>query len=156
MQLNPYLSFDGRCEAAFKFYEKALGGKIVAKMTYGETPMKEQSPAELHGKIAHIRMSIGDTLLMGSDSPPNRYEPAKGITVMLGIDTPGRGGARIQGVVRGRHGYDGRSRRPSGLAVLGCCRTNSAYRGWSTASALTPDASCPSFLLVFVEVRPGG
>jgi PhnB protein len=89
MQLNPYLSFDGRCEAAFKFYEKALGGKIVAKMTYGETPMKEQSPAELHGKIAHIRMSIGDTLLMGSDSPPNRYEPAKGITVMLGIDTPG-------------------------------------------------------------------
>ena len=88
MQLNPYLSFDGRCEAAFKFYEKALGGKIVAKMTYGETPMKEQSPAELHGKIAHIRMSIGDTLLMGSDSPPNRYEPAKGITVMLGIDTP--------------------------------------------------------------------
>jgi PhnB protein len=89
MQLNPYLSFDGRCEAAFKFYEKALGGKIVAKMTYGETPMKEQSPAELHGKIAHIRMSIGDTLLVGSDSPPNRYEPAKGITVMLGIDTPG-------------------------------------------------------------------
>ena len=88
MQLNPYLSFDGRCEAAFKFYEKALGGKIVAKMTYGETPMKEQSPAELHGKIAHIRMSIGNTLLMGSDSPPNRYEPAKGITVMLGIDTP--------------------------------------------------------------------
>ena len=106
MQLNPYLSFDGRCEAAFKFYEKALGGKIVAKMTYGETPMKEQSPAELHGKIAHIRMSIGDTLLMGSDSPPNRYEPAKGITVMLGIDTPGRGGARIQGVVRGRHDYN--------------------------------------------------
>jgi uncharacterized glyoxalase superfamily protein PhnB len=35
MQLNPYLSFDGRCEAAFKFYEKALGGKIEAMMTYG-------------------------------------------------------------------------------------------------------------------------
>jgi len=46
MQLNPYLSFDGRCEAAFKFYEKALGGKIVAMMTYGETPMKDQVSAE--------------------------------------------------------------------------------------------------------------
>jgi PhnB protein len=88
MQLNPYLSFDGRCEAAFKFYEKALGGKIVAKMTYGETPMKDQSPANWHGKIAHMRMTIGDTLLMGSDSPPDRYEPAKGTTLTLGVDEP--------------------------------------------------------------------
>ena len=30
MQLNPYLSFNGQCEAAFKFYEKVLGGKIEA------------------------------------------------------------------------------------------------------------------------------
>ena len=28
MQVNPYLMFDGQCEAAFKFYEKVLGGKI--------------------------------------------------------------------------------------------------------------------------------
>jgi len=34
IQLNPYLPFAGRCEAAFKFYEKCLAGKIVAVMTY--------------------------------------------------------------------------------------------------------------------------
>ena len=28
MQINPYLFFDSNCEAAFKFYEKVLGGKI--------------------------------------------------------------------------------------------------------------------------------
>ena len=39
MQLNPYLFFDGQCEAAFKFYEKCVGGKIAAKVTYGESPM---------------------------------------------------------------------------------------------------------------------
>ena len=38
MQLNPYLGFNGQCEAAFKFYERCLDGKIVAMMTYGETP----------------------------------------------------------------------------------------------------------------------
>src|SRR5215510_8123308 len=38
MQLNPYLSFDGRCEEAFKFYEQCLGGKIVAMMTFGGSP----------------------------------------------------------------------------------------------------------------------
>src|SRR5260370_2110920 len=43
--LNPYLLFNGQCEAAFKFYEKCLGGKIVAKVTNGESPMaKGTSP----------------------------------------------------------------------------------------------------------------
>ena len=28
MQLSPYLFYNGNCEAAFKFYEKVLGGKI--------------------------------------------------------------------------------------------------------------------------------
>jgi len=38
MQANPYLFFDGRCEGAFKFYEKILGGKITAMMTYESAP----------------------------------------------------------------------------------------------------------------------
>ncbi len=88
MQLNPYLSFDGRCEEAFKFYEKALGGKIVAMMTYGETPMRDQSPAEFHGKIIHARLTIGDEVLMGGDAPPNHYQAPKGITVTLSNDDP--------------------------------------------------------------------
>ena len=33
MKLNPYLLFNGQYEAAFKFYEKCLGGKIEAMMT---------------------------------------------------------------------------------------------------------------------------
>jgi PhnB protein len=32
MQLNPYLLFNGQCEAAFKLYEKVLGGKIVSML----------------------------------------------------------------------------------------------------------------------------
>lgn len=30
MQMNPYLSFNGQCEAAFKFYEQCLGGQLGA------------------------------------------------------------------------------------------------------------------------------
>jgi uncharacterized glyoxalase superfamily protein PhnB len=36
VQMNPYLVFNGRCEAAFKFYEQNLGGKMEMMMTYGE------------------------------------------------------------------------------------------------------------------------
>ena len=38
MSLNPYLTFDGNCEEAFKTYEKVLGGKILAMMPHEGTP----------------------------------------------------------------------------------------------------------------------
>ena len=28
MQVTPYLSFDGQCEAAFKFYERCFAGRL--------------------------------------------------------------------------------------------------------------------------------
>ena len=37
-QFEPYLSFDGTCAEAMRFYEKTLGGKIEMSMTYGEAP----------------------------------------------------------------------------------------------------------------------
>ena len=89
MQLNPYLTFDGRCEAAFKFYEKVLDGKIEAMMTYGGSPMAEQTRSEWRNKIMHARLNVGDKMLMASDAPPDRYEAMKGIMVTLGIDDPG-------------------------------------------------------------------
>src|SRR5919112_5802116 len=88
MQLNPYLMFDGQCEAAFRFYEQALGGTIVAIMTFGESPMAEQTPAELRGQIMHARLIVGDTVLLGSDAPGERYEKMKGFSVALGVDEP--------------------------------------------------------------------
>jgi PhnB protein len=89
MQLNPYLTFNGQCEAAFKFYEKVLGGKIEAMMTYGSSPMAEQTRSDWRNKIMHARMTVGDKMLMASDAPPDRYEAMKGIMVTLGIDNPG-------------------------------------------------------------------
>ncbi len=38
MQSNSYLSFNGQCEAAFKFYEQLLGGKITFMQTWGDSP----------------------------------------------------------------------------------------------------------------------
>jgi PhnB protein len=88
MQLNPYLMFNGTCEEAFKFYEQALGGTIQAMMSHEGSPMEQHVPAEWRKKIMHARMTIGDEVLMGSDCPPDRYEPMKGFTVTLGVDDP--------------------------------------------------------------------
>jgi PhnB protein len=88
MQLNPYLSFNGRCAAAFRFYEKVLGGKIVMMMSYGQSPMADQTPPDLRDKVMHARLVAGDAVLMGSDAPPDRYQETKGVMVALGIDDP--------------------------------------------------------------------
>jgi PhnB protein len=88
MQANAYLNYDGRCEEAFKFYEKALGGKLQSLATFGETPMKEQVPPEWHGKVIHATLKIGDSLLMGSDSTPEYYKPMQGFSITISTDDP--------------------------------------------------------------------
>lgn len=84
MQLNAYLLFNGNCEAAFKFYEQHLGGKIEAMMTHAGTPAEAQTPPEWRDKILHARMSIGGTVLMGSDAPPGRQQTPQGFSISLG------------------------------------------------------------------------
>ena len=86
--MQPYLLFNDQCEAAFKFYEQCLGGKIEAMITNGNSPMADKIPAERHDKILHARLVVGDQVLMGSDCPPEHYEKPQGFSVSLNIDTP--------------------------------------------------------------------
>jgi PhnB protein len=85
MQMNPHLAFNGECEAAFKFYEKCLGGKIVTMMTYGDSPMAEQMPPAWRGKIVHATFVLGDHQLTGADVPPESYQKPQGFSVLLNI-----------------------------------------------------------------------
>ena len=88
MKLNPYLTFGGDCEEAFKVYEKVLGGKIVAMMPNEGTPAAEHVPAEWRKKIIHARLILDGVPLMGSDAPPDHYEPMQGFSVTLNIKEP--------------------------------------------------------------------
>lgn len=88
MQINPYLMFNGNCEAAFKFYEKVLRGKIEAMLPHEGTPAEGHVPAEWRKKIMHARLSFGDKVLMGSDSPPQFQEKMQGFSVSIGVSDP--------------------------------------------------------------------
>jgi PhnB protein len=87
MQLNPYLMFKGNCKEAFTFYQKVLGGKIIAMMTHGETPAAEHTKPEWQDKIIHARMTVGDQVLMASDAPAEHFEPMQGFSVSVNVDT---------------------------------------------------------------------
>lgn len=88
MQLNSYLFFNGQCEAAFKFYEQCLGGKIDAMLTHAGTPAEGQVPANWRDKIMHARLVVGDKVLMGSDAPPEHFQQPQGFSIALGVDEP--------------------------------------------------------------------
>jgi PhnB protein len=88
MQINPYLSFNGQCEAAFKFYEQCLGGKGLSFHKYGGSPMASQVPADWHDKVMHATLLVGDAAIMGADAPPSHFTAPQGFSVSIGIDSP--------------------------------------------------------------------
>jgi PhnB protein len=82
--LEPYLIFDGNCADAMRFYERTLGGKLEALMTFGESPVRDQMPPGAAGRVMHARLVIGDRALMASDGMLGEpYEGMKNFSVTL-------------------------------------------------------------------------
>jgi PhnB protein len=88
MKLNPYISlcFGGQCEAAFRFYEQCLNGTIAFMLTWGDSPLAAEAPPGWAAKICHATLKIGDTVITGSDVPPDRYEQPRGFSLVLDMN----------------------------------------------------------------------
>jgi len=87
-QAIAYLSFNGNCAEAMRFYEKALRGKLEVLMSGGQSPMAEHIPKEFADRILHARLALpgGGTLFAG-DCPANMpYEGIKGVS--MAVDYP--------------------------------------------------------------------
>lgn len=83
MDVAPYLSFDGTCAEAFDFYAKTLGGEVDFRMTYGESPMAEQTPDSHKGRIMYTSLRLGDRAIMGADAPPQWFSKPQGFSVAI-------------------------------------------------------------------------
>jgi len=86
VRISPYLVFDADCGDAFKFYQACLGGKLYV-MTFGESPMASETPADKHGLVMHANLELDDGALMGSDAPDGRYEQPVGTCVSIHVDS---------------------------------------------------------------------
>ena len=128
MELNTYITFGGQCEAAFRFYELVLGGKIITILTHANGPTAQHVPGHWHEKVMHARLQLGDRFLMGSDAPPSHYKPAQGFHVQIGVSDPAEAD-RIIAPWRRTGKKRCRSRRRSGPPDLACWSTNLAFHG---------------------------
>ena len=70
MHVEPYLFFNGRCEEAIEFYQRALGAELLFLMRNREAPAPP-APGELppgsDNKVMHATLRIGSNNIMLSD-----------------------------------------------------------------------------------------
>jgi PhnB protein len=90
MYVTPYIFFNGKCAEALAYYEKILGARVMARMTYGESPAREHVAKDLHDKVIHAAMMIGNTVVMAADdcTPDHAAGPSGGYSLTISVDTP--------------------------------------------------------------------
>ncbi len=87
MKLNTYLNYGGNCADAFRFYEKELGGKIGMMMTHDQSPDQTNVKPEWAKAVLYASITIGETVVMASDVPPERFQPMRSVYLCLGVDS---------------------------------------------------------------------
>ena len=85
MKLNTFLNFGGNCEAALRFYEQHLGGSITMLMRRAEQPNQPITWPGWENSIQYAVMDLGDTELVASDVPPDRFQPMRSVYLSLTV-----------------------------------------------------------------------
>ncbi|MGE0797682.1 MAG: VOC family protein [Lautropia sp.] len=114
MQFQPYLSFDGNCAEAMKFYEKLFGGKLETMMSFADMPAgaMDAKPGEGEGcmgsgeidpkRILHAALSFEGGMLMASDTMPGQpYEGMKNVGIAISFPTAARAKEVVDALAQG-------------------------------------------------------
>jgi len=87
MRLNTFLNYGGNCEAALRFYEQQLGGKITMLMRRADQPDQPVKWPGWENTVQYATMDLGGTELMASDVPPDHFEPMRSVYLTLTADS---------------------------------------------------------------------
>ncbi len=89
MNVQPYLSFEGRAQEAIDFYQSALGAKVEVIMHFKDAPPDMQAHMPHKDKIMHAAFKVGDTTIMASDGQCNGKSQFSGVTLTLNATSSG-------------------------------------------------------------------
>ena len=67
MPIQPYLTFNGRCEEAIEFYRKALGAEVNMMLKFKQAPDQTMITPGNADKVMHADITIGDGVVLMSD-----------------------------------------------------------------------------------------
>jgi PhnB protein len=104
MQVQAYLSFDGRCEEALEFYAKTLGAKVTMMIRVKDSPEAPPPgalPAGSDNKVMPSSFTIGDTVLMATDGHCTGKALFQGVTLSLNCGSPAEAQQRFDALAVG-------------------------------------------------------
>jgi PhnB protein len=85
-QINPYLSFNGKCREAMTFYKECLGGELTL-LSVEDSPMATQWPAAVQKHILNGMLVNNDIVLLASDMQADGGgEKVVGNTISLSLN----------------------------------------------------------------------
>lgn len=88
MTIQPYLSFEGRCEEALEFYKGAVGAEVTVLMRWKDMPGdKSRITPGSENKVMHSALRIGETEILASDGNGSGKATFQGISLALGVTT---------------------------------------------------------------------
>ena len=88
MQVQPYLSFEGRCDEAIDFYRSALGAEVTMLMRFRDSPepmAPGMIPLGAEGKVMHAALRIGEATVLVSDGRCRGQAAFHGIALSLWV-----------------------------------------------------------------------
>jgi PhnB protein len=83
MNIQPYMSFEGRCDEAIEFYKKAIGAKVEMLMRFKECPDQSMASPGSADKVMHAALRAGDATLLMSDGRCGGSPNFSGISLAL-------------------------------------------------------------------------
>ena len=104
MRVQPFLTFEGRCEEALTFYQAALGAEILSLMRYKDSPLPEGAGARPPGfgdKIMNASLRIGDSVLLASDGCCSGDTAFKGISLSITLPDPAQASRIFRALAQG-------------------------------------------------------
>jgi len=90
MNVQPYLSFEGRAQEALDFYKSALGATVDVVMLFKDAPPEVQPHIQERSKnkVMHASFRVGDTQIMASDGQCTGKAVFSGVFLTLNTSTP--------------------------------------------------------------------
>lgn len=81
MGFSPYLSFDGNCAVAMRFYADLFGCDDLQIMTYADAPPEVERGDIASDRVMHAQFTAAGRTLMGADAPMGMATKPEGFCV---------------------------------------------------------------------------
>ena len=86
MQVQPYITFGGRCEEALEFYKKSVGAEVTGLLRWKDSPDAGMKPPPgYEDKVMNAAFRIGETRMMADDGLSEKTAEFKGMTLAIEV-----------------------------------------------------------------------